>query len=228
MSTLVYVVSSNDISREGLAHFLKSDGFEILKAVQSSAEVDETSEAVLAVIDVPEAPAQIDALKDILARAPNARAVVLASNFDMDAMISCFKAGAQGYLVRSLRSQPLIAALRLASLGEKVMPSDLADLLYSRAAPLPAVLDVPNETALSPREQDVLCCLMAGYSNKHIARQLAVCEATVKVHVKAILRKLKVTNRTQAAIWANSSGFSEGSQFSAKWPTTQQIASNAA
>ena len=50
----------------------------------------------------------------------------------------------------------------------------------------------------------MLCCLMAGYSNKVIARELDVCEATVKVHVKAILRKLNVNNRTQAAIWANS------------------------
>lgn len=50
---------------------------------------------------------------------------------------------------------------------------------------------------------------MAGYSNKLIARRLVVCEATVKVHVKAILRKLNVNNRTQAAIWASSRGISD-------------------
>jgi two-component system nitrate/nitrite response regulator NarL len=66
-----------------------------------------------------------------------------------------------------------------------------------------------EEANLSPREHDVLCCLMAGYSNKVIARELSVCEATVKVHVKAILRKLKVNNRTQAAIWASTRGYSD-------------------
>ena len=64
-----------------------------------------------------------------------------------------------------------------------------------------------EEAKLSVRERDVLCCLMAGYSNKVIARELDVCEATVKVHVKAILRKLDVSNRTQAAMWASTRGF---------------------
>ena len=66
-----------------------------------------------------------------------------------------------------------------------------------------------EDANLSPRERDVLCCLMAGYSNKVIARELDVCEATVKVHVKAILRKLDVRNRTQAAIWASTRGVTE-------------------
>jgi two-component system nitrate/nitrite response regulator NarL len=60
--------------------------------------------------------------------------------------------------------------------------------------------------ALSARQQSILCCLIQGDSNKTIARKMAIAEATVKVHVKAILRRTRVHNRTQAAIWAMSNG----------------------
>ena len=63
---------------------------------------------------------------------------------------------------------------------------------------------VTSLTPLSNRQQSILCCLIQGDSNKSIARKLAIPEATAKVHVKAILRKIRVRNRTQAAIWAMS------------------------
>lgn len=211
MSNNACIISSNDVNREGLAHFLRSDGYEIVNSVFNAEDIEETSERFLAVIDEPDASLQCQSVIDLKTHAPNALAVILAERFDMDSMIACFRSGAQGYIVKSIRAQPLMAALRLASLGEKVMPSDLANAFDSR--PVPASVDLGDiqDANLSPRELDVLCCLMAGYPNKHIARQLNVCEATVKVHVKAILRKLKVRNRTQAAIWASSNGLSENS-----------------
>jgi two-component system, NarL family, nitrate/nitrite response regulator NarL len=209
MSICVCIISSNDVSREGLAHFLRSDGYVILSSIFSANEIEHTSERFLAVIDEPDAALQCAAVDDLKAHAPNALAVILAERFDMDTMVACFRSGAQGYIVKSIRAQPLMAALRLAALGEKVMPSDLANAFDSRQVTAPIDLGGMDDANLSPRERDVLCCLMAGYPNKHIARQLSVCEATVKVHVKAILRKLKVRNRTQAAIWASSNGVSE-------------------
>lgn len=64
-----------------------------------------------------------------------------------------------------------------------------------------------SQTPLSAREIEILSCLAHGHANKRIARELNITEATVKVHVKAILRKLHLTNRTQAAIWAVQNGF---------------------
>jgi two-component system nitrate/nitrite response regulator NarL len=171
-----------------------------------------TSSPFLAVIDEPKAVRQhavVGSLKTLFA---NAKVVILASRFDLEAMVSCFRAGAEGYIVNAMKSQPLMTALRLVLLGEKVMPSDLADVLEDRQFTGPSPRLVQNEivnTNLSPRERDVLCGLMAGYPNKSIARRLEVCEATVKVHVKSILRKLKVRNRTQAAIWASQNGIAE-------------------
>lgn len=212
MCNRVSIFSSSDISREGLAHFLRSEGFDVFASIRSIDDMADTAEPFLAVIDEPTPILQADAVEELKARAPGSLPVILAERFDMESMIACFQAGAQGYIVKSIRSEPLMTALRLASLGEKVMPSDLVDMLDMRpaAAPVPVAAGSDLGSAnLSPRERDVLCCLMAGYPNKTIARQLDVCEATVKVHVKAILRKLKVRNRTQAAIWASSNGISD-------------------
>jgi two-component system nitrate/nitrite response regulator NarL len=138
--------------------------------------------------------------------------IVLSNYFDLQTMIECFTQGAQGYIINSVKSARLLAALRLAALGEKVVPSDFVDQIGCQPTDYSAPCSVEShieEANLSPREVDVLCCLMAGYANKVIARKLDVCEATVKVHVKSILRKLNVRNRTQAAIWANSRHLSE-------------------
>jgi len=129
----------------------------------------------------------------------------------MDTMVRCFDLGAHGYIIKSIKSEPLSTALKLVSLGEKVLPSALVEALVGHEKGPVSFVDNSHDVKdanLSSRERDVLCCLMEGYSNKVIARKLEVCEATVKVHVKAILRKLDVQNRTQAAIWAKSRGVS--------------------
>jgi two-component system nitrate/nitrite response regulator NarL len=208
------LISPSDISREGLSNILSQDGFSIVGSFRDAAEFDTEGldQNVLVVVDHPSSEDQQDCISTVLERLPRAIVVVLAENFDLQEMMNCFDAGAQGYIIKSLKSGPLTAALKLAAIGEKVLPSALVDALDLKSSALRSPYEVATEVAkanLSPREHDVLCCLMAGYSNKVIARELMVCEATVKVHVKAILRKLKVSNRTQAAIWASSRGYSD-------------------
>jgi len=213
MSSPAYIISAYDISREGLIHILRSEGFDVLGSYANVEQMEHFVSPLLGVIDEPDPLLQGKAVEEFKSRAPESLPVILSEQFDMEAMVSCFQAGAQGYIVKSMRSQPLMTALRLASLGEKVMPSDLVAVLNSNPA-LPSTDHagevIAKDTNLSERELDVLCLLMAGYPNKLIARDLDVCEATVKVHVKSILRKLKVSNRTQAAIWASSNGLSRG------------------
>jgi two-component system nitrate/nitrite response regulator NarL len=132
---------------------------------------------------------------------PEARLVVLADRFDFDAVVAAFRWGVDGYFVKEISSAPLVGALRLVALGEKVLPSEMATCMGERPfqTGLPADLADVN---LSDREIEVLQLLILGCANKVIGRRLGICEATVKVHVKAALRKLHVNNRTQAAIWA--------------------------
>jgi two-component system nitrate/nitrite response regulator NarL len=216
MTNRVCLVSPNEISREGLAHLMRSEHFDVFCSLATTDDIPDSSTAspFLAVVDEPNAGRQQTVVEDIQTHFANAKVVVLADRFDLGAVVACFRAGAQGYIVNAMKSEPLMAALRLVSLGEKVMPSGLVEALEHQQLSSPSPLHAQNETVnanLSPRENDVLCGLMAGYPNKSIARQLNVCEATVKVHVKAILRKLKVRNRTQAAIWASHNGIAESS-----------------
>jgi two-component system nitrate/nitrite response regulator NarL len=111
----------------------------------------------------------------------------------------------------------LVKYLDLVMLGEVVFPSAMvlsslpisggaSAIERASAAEVPESLQAISAGApirtLSSREAEILHCLMQGAPNKIIARKLEVAEATVKVHIKAILRKIRVTNRTQAAMWA--------------------------
>lgn len=212
----VCLVSECEITREGLANILKSEGFSVVGSFGALDEIDEgtVGSAFFFVLDGIVANDQSPAVRKVKERFASAPIVILTERFDFTTMLECFQSGAQGYIVRSMKALPLTTSLRLAAMGERVLPPDLVDVFEQQTfTPVVRVPEQPDEDVnrarLSPRELDVLCCLMAGYSNKVIARKLTVCEATVKVHVKAILRKLNVHNRTQAAIWASSRGISE-------------------
>lgn len=207
------LISPSDISREGLSSILRNEGFTIVGSFHSVSElrVESRHDPVVVVIDDHTSAPLTEIIEQALASLPSSIVVVLAERFDLKVMIDCFDAGAQGYIIKSTRAEPMIAALRLAAVGERVLPPDLVDVFDRQAKvslPNLEMASGPADARLSQREDDVLCCLMAGYPNKVIARKLEVCEATVKVHVKAILRKLSVSNRTQAAIWASSHGYS--------------------
>lgn len=208
----ICLISSSDISREGLSSILRTEGFTIVGSYQdyTSLRIEDGCNEVVVIVDELHAGDLPHVIEQIKAGLPCAIVVILAERFDLNIMIDCFNAGAQSYIIKSMKSEPMIAALRLAAVGERVLPPDLVDLFDRRANNSHGPMELETEIAeakLSQRESDVLRCLMAGYPNKVIARMLEVCEATVKVHVKAILRKLKVSNRTQAAIWASSHGY---------------------
>src|SRR3546814_2865264 len=105
-------------------------------------------------------------------------------------------------LVKEISCEPLISSLHWVALGEKVMPTQIARTVANGVAGFKrnnwreSIADVN----WSEREVEILRCLILGYANKVISRRLDISEATVKVHVKAILRKLRVSNRTQAEI----------------------------
>ena len=106
-----------------------------------------------------------------------------------------------GILTYDLSADAFIRSLRLICAGERVFPRDLA--IGRKPQPLPSSTGPrPSGVHLSPREKEILSHLVAGHSNKRIARHLDIAEATVKVHLKSVQRKIRVENRTQAAIWA--------------------------
>jgi two-component system, NarL family, nitrate/nitrite response regulator NarL len=105
-----------------------------------------------------------------------------------------------GLLTYDLSAEAFVRSLRLIGSGERVFPRDLA---LGRRPQGPSAPEPQSDSArLSPREKEILSHLLAGHSNKLIARELGITEATVKVHLKSVLRKIGADNRTQAAIWA--------------------------
>jgi two-component system nitrate/nitrite response regulator NarL len=211
----ICLVSLNDISREGLRRILTADGFNVKL---STADIEEALASnfigeILFLLDLPGNQLRLEAVRKISEKFSSAKTAVLVNDFQMQDLGELFAAGVDGYIVQSASSAPLLAAFRLVALGKKALPSELAEVLsghnFERTSPTRDIGYELELARLSSRERDVLYCLMGGNSNKVIARELDVCEATVKVHVKAILRKLEVNNRTQAAMWASARGLAQ-------------------
>lgn len=145
-------------------------------------------------------------------RLPSAKIVILSERINPATCAEALRAGAIAYLPRSISKDAFIKFLGLAVAGEVVVSPELLTSLV--AAPVGANASKPPlnresgqpfdeaPSPLSPREVEILGCLVDGDSNKHISRRFEIAETTVKVHVKSILRKINARNRTQAAIWA--------------------------
>lgn len=208
MNHSLFLVGENDIARTGLAMILEDVGLDVVSSSEDVCDLAAEPMPSLALIDFDSLDRRIEAIASLREMFEDIHPVVLANEFNFNEMVECFRAGAHGYILKKISCEQLVASLNLAALGEKVMPSDLADLLPPQVAPRaePAGERPQSFAKLSEREQDVLCGLKEGFPNKTIARRLEVSEATVKVHVKSILRKLNLANRTQAAIWATSHG----------------------
>jgi two-component system nitrate/nitrite response regulator NarL len=146
---------------------------------------------------------------------PQARIVALADQFNLSFVRSGHEAGVNGFCLAASTPDVLIKSLELVMLGETVLPFEVlrpfaGGAPQNQEQPLQGSMEEPNLSdlkacKLSAREREILGCLTQGEPNKVIARKLDITEATIKVHVKAILRKIGASNRTQAAIWASQS-----------------------
>lgn len=206
----VVLLSRDTIVREGLWRILAKEEFVIRQSAAETAELEsgECSRTGTLIIMDTSAGQYRDELASLKSRFPQSRIVVLSDSFNFEHMVGAFRSGAHGYIIKEISCSPLIASLRLVAMGEKVMPSDLADILPGHTLEFGGVdTERTLELAgLTDREVEILQCLIMGCPNKVISRMLEISEATVKVHVKAVLRKLGVQNRTQAAIWAVNRG----------------------
>jgi len=197
------LIEPNRLFRQGLKHLLAGTRFEVEVEFSTMEQaVDGAVASGLVIIgEVSKEPGDLHRLRDAY---PDARIVVLAIDLTVDALRDAMNTGADGFLMKDVSPEALIQSLELIMMGEKVYPTNLAAMLLDlNSAPS------PNSTrGLSPRELEIVQALVTGASNKLIAIRLGITEATVKVHLKTLLRKIDVINRTQAAIWAMNNGFS--------------------
>ena len=151
----------------------------------------------------------VDAIAGLRASSPGSRVVMLTVSEDGQDLAAALRNGAQGYLLKTIDGDLLSEALRRAARGEPVVSPEMMGKLVaafqSQGAPEPQAPE-PDEapaSPLSPREEEVLVQIARGASNKEIARTLDIAETTVKIHVQHILRKLGLSSRVQAAVYAS-------------------------
>jgi DNA-binding NarL/FixJ family response regulator len=140
----------------------------------------------------------VQATARVLAEHPTAHVLVLTSFSEQRWILEALEAGAEGYLLKHSEPEVILAGIReVMAGGSPLDPKAARTLLTSRRAPTAAA-----ESPLTDREEQVLAMVGAGLANKAIARRLGISERTVKAHLTSIFQRLGVTDRTQAALWA--------------------------
>ena len=202
-SIRVVIVDDHAVVREGLRTFLDlQEGIEVVGEAADGEEAIRAAEQlrpeVLLIDLVMPRLDGVQAMRRLRERVPETRAIVLTSYLDDERLLPALRAGAAGYLLKSVQPQELARAVRAAAAGETLIDPSVAARLVE------ALADGREERAeqLTPREREVLGLIGRGFANKRIAAELGIAEKTVKTHVSSVLAKLRVSDRTQAALYA--------------------------
>ena len=153
----------------------------------------------------------IDAIAGLREASPNSRILMLTVSEDGQDLAAALRKGAQGYLLKTIEGHMLADAIHRAMRGESVVSPEMMGKLVAAlrsqdavvATEEPVEAEAEDAPQLSPREEEVLGEISRGASNKEIARALDIAETTVKIHVQHILRKLGLSSRVQAAVYAS-------------------------
>ena len=218
-ATQTILVGPRTLRREGIARALDSTPFRIVAAETDLQKIDLGGLAKWTCLLIVECShdlgSAIQQIQHFKAARPDGKVAIFADHLTLEELLSTFRVGTNAYFVNVQTCEAFIKALELVMLGETVLPCELLRLIGKDTQEPPGgscgassnghgggMEEREREPRLSEREKFILRCIIEGDSNKHIARRLNIAEATVKCHVKAILRKIQVRNRTQAAMWA--------------------------
>ena len=220
------LVGQSSLLRDGVAKILRSANFRVSVSVSRTdkflASKASPRKALFLLVHTDDAFDEVaEQISLIRQNHPDGRIAVIADRYRLDELTSAFRAGANGYFIDVMACDVFIKSIELVMMGETVLPpaflSHILGLQESQADHAGHrerdgnAMFAPSDNSigpqLSPREKLIVRCLVEGDSNKSIARKMDIAEATVKVHVKAILRKIRVNNRTQAAIWGMNNGW---------------------
>ena len=190
----VLVVEDHNVVRQGLVALLNvAEGLEVVGEAADGAEAvaqyrKHKPDITLVDLRLPRMSG-VDVIQRVRMEAPQARFIVLTTYDGDEDIYRALKAGAKAYLLKGMTSEELISTIRVVHEGKSHIPPAIAERLAERM----------SAEELTPREFDVLEQIVYGKSNKEIATELQISEATVKTHINSLLGKLGVTDRTQAA-----------------------------
>nr|WP_076496067.1 two-component system response regulator NarL [Neptunomonas antarctica] len=147
----------------------------------------------------------IETLKMLRDEEVASRVIVFTVSDNEEDVVAALKAGADGYLLKDMEPEELLASLHQAALG-KVVISDKLTTLLAQALQSGRSSNKSDISSLTPREKQIIKLIAGGLPNKLIARKLNITEGTVKVHVKHLLKKLHLRSRVEVAVWAVQEG----------------------
>lgn len=201
----VLLVDDHHLVRAGLAGLIESEGDLLVVAHAAdgraavAAALETTPDVVLMDLSMPVLDG-VEATRQIIAALPDTRIVVLSSFADVERVHDAIEAGAVGYLLKDSDPDTLLKAVRSAAEGHVPIDPRVAAALLPGAPRRTTAADALAD--LSPREREVLDLIGEGLANKQIARRLGITERTVKAHAGSVFRRLGVSDRTSAALWA--------------------------
>jgi len=232
----IILVGERGLLREGIERILRSAGFRIMASAapgddMMASRIQPDQLLFLIVHTGDDFDAGIEHIEFLRSRHPKTRIAIVVTRYRLDELVAAFRAGVNGYFVDVTSCEVFAKSVELVMMGETVFPpaflsfaladDNHASTRGSSGSGSGAVLTTDSiDPRLSPREKSILRCLIEGDSNKCIARKIEIAEATVKVHIKAILRKVHVQNRTQAAIWGVNHSFLAQSPDNSLAPTS--------
>jgi DNA-binding NarL/FixJ family response regulator len=197
----VLLAEDHAVVRSGLLQLLGGiDEFEVVGAAAGGEEAvalaaEHRPDVVLMDLEMPGIDG-IEATRRIRGANESVNVVVLTAFSDRQRILDAIDAGAVGYLLKDAEPEELIRGLRAAARGESPLAPKAAQALVAARA------EQQTDPELTPREREVLALLADGLPNKLIARRLDISEKTVKAHLTNIFQRIGVTDRTQAALWA--------------------------
>jgi DNA-binding NarL/FixJ family response regulator len=197
----VLVAEDHPMVRSGLLQLLGNvDQVEVVGAATGGEEAvrlatAERPDVVLMDLEMPDLDG-IEATRRIRAAAPGVNVVLLTAFSDRQRILDAIDAGAVGYLLKDVEADELVRGLEAAARGESPLSPKAAQALVTARS------ERGDEPQLTPREDEVLSLVAEGLPNKLIARRLEISEKTVKAHLTSIFQRIGVTDRTQAALWA--------------------------
>lgn len=207
------VVDDHTLFRRGLIALLAGDArFEVVAEAGDANEAHRQAAAtqpdVILLDNHMPGVSGVDALAGFAQLAPAARVLMLTVSEDEQDLAAALRGGARGYLLKTMDSDMLASAIVRTINGDSVISPEMTSKLVNafQARPSEAATVVPGAApdpihSLSPRQREILAQIARGASNKEMARELGIAEATVKIHVQHILRKLNLSSRVQAAVY---------------------------
>jgi DNA-binding NarL/FixJ family response regulator len=211
--TRVLIADDDDLVRAGLVEVLSNDPtIEIVGQAATGREAVERArrlapDVVLMDVRMPDLDG-ITATRELTRVASRARVLILTTFEQDDYVFGALRAGASGFLLKRARPEELIAGVHTIAAGDSLLSPSVARRVIDRMAqqPTPELADQAKLDEVTPREREVLGLIARGLSNREIATELVVEEATIRSHVRRILMKLELRDRVQIVIFAYETG----------------------